>query len=43
MLHTQDDRLLFFASTSTGEHAAYTDMQAVGIDASGFFSPLLTV
>ncbi len=41
MLRTKDDKLLFFASCSKGEHAAYVDMQAAGVDTTGYFSPLL--
>ena len=41
MLRTPDDRLLFYVHGSRGEHAAYPDMQASGIDTRGFFGPLL--
>jgi hypothetical protein len=41
MLRTQDNRLLIYAHASMGEHAAYPDMQAAGLDTTGYFGPLL--
>ncbi len=41
MLRAPDDRLLFYSSSSMGEHAFYPDMQAAGMDTTGVFGPLL--
>lgn len=41
MLRTRDDKLLFLASASVGEHAAYTDMQKAGLNTRGVIRPLL--
>ena len=41
MLRTRDDRLLFIASASRGEHFSYKDMQRNGMSTAGFFAPLL--
>jgi hypothetical protein len=41
MIRTADDRLLFYATSSYGEHGAYPAMQAAGMDVTGYFSPLM--
>jgi len=41
MLRTKDNRLLFYAEGSYGEHGAYPAMQAAGMDTTGYISPLL--
>lgn len=41
MLRTSEDRLLFYAHASYGEHAAYSAMKAAGLDVTGYFNPLL--
>lgn len=41
MLRTNDDKLLFLVNSSVGEHAAYTDMQAAGLNTRGVIRPLL--
>lgn len=41
MLRTHDDKLLFLAHASWGEHASYPDMQKAGFDTRGAFGPLL--
>jgi hypothetical protein len=41
MIRTSDDKLLFIASGSKGDHAAYPDMQAAGMDTTGYFGPLM--
>ena len=41
MLRTRDDRLLFLAHASWGEHVSYPDMQQAGFDTRGAFGPLL--
>ncbi len=41
MIRTSDDKLLIIASGSKGDHAAYPDMQAAGMDTTGYFGPLM--
>lgn len=41
MLRTHDDKLLFLAHASWGEHASYPDMQKAGFDTRGAFGLLL--
>ena len=41
MLRTPDDRLLFYSSSTMGEHAFYPDMQEAGMDTTGVIGPLL--
>jgi hypothetical protein len=41
IMRTKDDKLLFFATASKGDHDAYLDMQAAGTDTTEFFTPLL--
>jgi len=41
MIRTRDDKLLIIASGSKGDHAAYPDMQAAGMDTTGYFGPLM--
>jgi hypothetical protein len=41
MLRTHEDKLLFLATGSWGEHASYPDMQKAGFDTRGTFGPLL--
>jgi len=40
-VRTEDNKLLFYAGSRTGEHNAYRDMQAAGMDTRGYFRPLL--
>ena len=41
IVRSEDNRLLLFASSRTGEHNAYKDMQAAGMSTRGYFRPLL--
>ena len=41
MIRTNDDKLLIIASGSRGDHAAYPDTQAAGMDTTGYFGPLM--
>jgi len=41
IVRTEDNKLLLYAGSRTGEHNAYEDMQAAGMDTSGYFRPLL--
>lgn len=41
LLRTRDDRLLFFALSTIGDHIGYRDIQKAGRSASGYFGSLL--
>ena len=41
MIQTNDNKLLFIASGSKGEHYSYKDIQAMGRSTAGFFAPML--
>ena len=41
ILRTPEDKLLFYAHSSQGEHAFHRDIRAAGMDITGVFGPLL--
>ena len=41
MVRTPENKLMFIATGTKGEHSAYRDMQAAGMDTTGGFGPLI--